>query len=223
MPDSSNTRVLLADDHAIFRHGLSAMLGATPGLEVVGEAATGEEAVQKVEELHPDLVVMDVKMPGMGGIEATRRILASRPQTAVVVLTMFEDDDSVLAAMRAGARGYAFKNTDEDEVLRVIRAVAEGEAHFGPKIAERLMGFFDSPEPARATSTAPELTAREREVLGLLASGKTNKEIAEKLVLSVGTVERHVTNLYAKIGARGRAEATAYAFAHGIVEPLAPS
>src|SRR3712207_710796 len=142
MPETSKIRILVADDHALFRDGLRALFGSVPDTEVVGEAATGEEAVARAEELQPDVVLMDIQMPGANGIEATRRIVGQSPHVGVIVVTMFEDDDSVFAAMRAGARGYVLKGADQDEILKVIRAVAAGEAFFGPKIAHRLMNFF---------------------------------------------------------------------------------
>jgi DNA-binding NarL/FixJ family response regulator len=158
------TRVVVADDHSLFRYGLKAMLANAEGFEVVGEATTGEEAVEKVTELEPDIVLMGIQMPGMNGIEVTRSILETNPRVGVVVVTMFEDDDSVFAAMRAGARGYVLKGADVEEVLKVLGAVAEGEAHFGPEIARRLMGYFSTPNPAAPSEVFPELTAREAEV-----------------------------------------------------------
>jgi DNA-binding NarL/FixJ family response regulator len=172
------TRVVVADDHSLFRYGLKAMLANAEGFEVVGEATTGEEAVEKVTELEPDIVLMGIQMPGMNGIEVTRSILETNPRVGVVVVTMFEDDDSVFAAMRAGARGYVLKGADVEEVLKVLGAVAEGEAHFGPEIARRLMGYFSTPNPAAPSEVFPELTAREAEVLDLIAQGRNNAEIA---------------------------------------------
>ncbi len=155
--------ILIADDHALFRDGLRAVFGSIPDTEVVGEAATGEEAVARVADLQPDVVLMDVQMPDLNGIEATRKILDAYPRVAVVVVTMFEDDDSVFAAMRAGARGYVLKGADQDEILKVIRAVANGEAHFGPKIAERRMGFFSAllgpPRRPRLSPNSPPASA----------------------------------------------------------------
>ncbi len=199
--------ILLADDHAIFRYGLRAMLGSTPEFEVVGEAATGEEAVARAAELRPDVVFMDIQMPGLNGIEATRRILESDPRVGVVVLTMFDDDDSVFAAMRAGARGYILKGADGDEVLRVARAVASGEAHFGPGIAQRLTSFFSAPKPAALSEVFPELTTREREVLDLIARGRGNAEIARRLFLSPKTIRNHISNIFAKLQVADRAQA----------------
>jgi DNA-binding NarL/FixJ family response regulator len=202
-----STSILLADDHAIFRYGLRAMLGSTPEFEVVGEAATGEEAVARATELRPDVVFMDIQMPGVNGIEATRRIVESDPSVGVVILTMFDDDDSVFAAMRAGARGYVLKGADADEVLRVTRAVASGEAHFGPGIAQRLMSFFSAPKPTALSEVFPELTAREREVLDLIASGRGNAEIARRLFLSPKTVRNHISNIFTKLQVADRAQA----------------
>jgi DNA-binding NarL/FixJ family response regulator len=201
-----NTRILLADDHTLFRYGLRAMLSSLPEFEVVGEAATGEEAVARTAELRPDIVLMDIKMPGVNGIEATRRILEGNPRVGVVVLTMFEDDDAVFAAMRAGACGYVLKSADENEVLRVIRAVASGEAHFGPEIAKRLMGFFSAPKPTAPSEAFPELTARECEVLELIAQGRSNAEIARRLFLSPKTVRNHISNIFTKLQVADRAQ-----------------
>jgi DNA-binding NarL/FixJ family response regulator len=203
---TEKTRVLIADDHALFRYGLKAMLANSGSFEVVGEAATGEEAVGKATELKPDIVLMDIQMPGVNGIEATRRIVRVEPDIGVVVVTMFEDDDSVFAAMRAGARGYVLKGADADEVIKVLRAVAEGEAHFGPDIARRLMGFFSAPKPA-PTIAFPELTAREAEILDLIARGLNNAEIAHHLYLSQKTVRNHVSNIFLKLQITDRGQA----------------
>ena len=203
------TRVLIADDHALFRYGMRAMLGAAPRHEVVGEAATGEEAVAMAAELKPDIVLMDLQMPGINGIEAIRQIMGDSPHVGVVVVTMFEDDDSVFAAMRAGARGYVLKGADAEEVLKVVGAVAEGEAHFGPEIAKRLMGFFSTPQsPAAPPPRAfPELTEREEEVLSLIAQGKRNQEIARELFLTLKTVRNHASNIFLKLQVADRAQA----------------
>ncbi len=200
-------RVLIADDHTIFRRGLRAMIDSTPEFEVVGEATTGEEAVAQAAELRPDVVLMDIQMPGLNGIEATRRVVEGNPSAGIVVLTMFEDDDSVFAAMRAGARGYVLKNNDGDEVLKVVSAVANGEAHFGPEIAKRLMGFFSAPRSATLAQAFPELTVREREVLDLMARGRNNSEISRRLFLSPKTVRNHTSNIFAKLRVGDRAQA----------------
>ncbi len=207
MPETSKIRILIADDHALFREGLGALFLSVPDTEVVGEAATGEEAVARAADLQPDVVLMDIQMPGINGIEATRRIVRDSPHIGIIVVTMFEDDDSVFAAMRAGARGYVLKGADQDEILKVIRAVAGGEAHFGPKIAHRLMSFFSAPRSAVPSEAFPELTAREREVLDLIAAGKNNQEIASHLFLSLKTVRNYVSNIFTKLQVADRAGA----------------
>jgi DNA-binding NarL/FixJ family response regulator len=203
---AAKTRVLIADDHALFRYGMRAMLNSDPNLEVVGEAATGEEAVGLTAELKPDIVLMDIQMPGLNGIEATRRIVRADPEVGVVVVTMFEEDDSVFAAMRAGARGYVLKGGDADEVVKVVSAVAQGEAHFGPDVARRLMGFFSAPKHA-PTEAFPMLTAREGEVLDLIARGLNNTEIADRLYVSQKTVRNHVSNTFLKLQVADRSQA----------------
>jgi DNA-binding NarL/FixJ family response regulator len=199
-------RVLVADDHPLFRDGLRGLLVSRDGFEVVGEAATGEEAVAAAVAAVPDVVVMDLHMPGLNGIDATRRIAIATPHAAVLVLTMFGDDDSVFAAMRAGARGYLLKGAGQAEIVQSIQAVARGEAVFGPAIADRVLAFFSGPPPAPAESF-PELTEREREVLELLARGELNAAIARRLGLSPKTVRNHVSNIFAKLQVADRAQA----------------
>jgi DNA-binding NarL/FixJ family response regulator len=200
-------RILVADDHALFRDGLRALFLSVPDTEVAGEAATGEEAIARAVDLQPDVVLMDIQMPGVNGIEATRRIVRDSPHIGVIVVTMFEDDDSVFAAMRSGARGYVLKGADQDEILKVIRAVAAGEALFGPEIARRLMSFFSAKEPAAHAEAFPELTAREREVLDIIAQGRNNQEIAKELYLSPKTVRNHISNIFTKLQVADRAQA----------------
>jgi DNA-binding NarL/FixJ family response regulator len=209
------TRVLIADDHALFRYGVKAMLTSEEGFEVAGEASTGDEAVKLAAELKPDIVLMDIQMPDLNGIEATRRILESDPGIGVVVVTMFEEDDSVFAAMRAGARGYILKGAGADEVIRVVGAVANREVHFGPNVADKLMGFFSVPKPAPQV-VFPELTAREREVLDLIARGLSNAEIAGELYLSQKTVRNHVSNIFLKLQVADRAQAIVQAREAGL-------
>ena len=199
-------RILVADDHALFRYGMRTMLNSDPQYEVIGEAGTGDAAVALSAELEPEIVLMDIQMPGLNGIEATRRIVRADPSVGVVVVTMFEEDDSVFAAMRAGARGYVLKGGDADEVVKVVRAVAEGGAHFGPNVARRLMGFFSAPKHA-PTEVFPELTAREGEVLDLIARGLNNTEIADRLYVSQKTVRNHVSNIFLKLQVANRAQA----------------
>jgi len=198
--------ILIADDHALFRAGLRALLNLFPDFQVVGEASTGEETIARSEALQPDIILMDIQMPGVNGIEATRRIVHASPNIGIIVVTMFEDNDSVFSAMRAGARGYILKEAGEEEVLRAIRAVARGEAIFGPAIARRLMHFFSKPH-LESSQVFPELTEREREILDLIARGETNTKIAEHLVLSPHTVRNHISNIFSKLQVADRAEA----------------
>lgn len=200
-------RVLVADDHPLFRSGMRALLAAVPDTQLVGEAATGEEAIALAAELQPVVVLMDLQMPGVGGIEATRRILGASPHVGVLVVTMLEDDYSVFQAMRAGARGYVLKDADEEDVLRAIRAVGRGEAILSPTLARRLADFFAAPRPAAPPRAFPELTQREREVLDLIAQGLGNSEIAERLVLSPKTVRNHISNVFSKLQVADRAAA----------------
>jgi DNA-binding NarL/FixJ family response regulator len=209
----SPIRVLIADDHPVFRFGVRALLGAMPDTEVVGEVTTGEEAIAALASVQPDVILMDITMPGAGGIEATRRIRETNPDARVLIVTMLEDD-SVFAAMRAGARGYVVKGAAPAEVLRAIRAVADGEAIFSPGIAERVIHYFATPpsrsaDPSRAGGAPafPELTEREREVLGLIAQGLTNSAIAEQLVLSPKTVRNYITQIFSKLQVADRAQA----------------
>jgi|ERR1051326_4570305 DNA-binding NarL/FixJ family response regulator len=201
-------RVLIADDHPIFRHGMRTLLEAVSDMEAVGLAATGEEAIALTATLDPDVLLMDLQMPGLGGIEATRRILTTTsPGLAVLVVTMFEDDYSVFAAMRAGARGYLLKDADEEEILRAIRAVANGDAIFSPAIARRMVDFFAAAHPTVAAGVFPELSQREREVLALIAQGVNNAALAERLVLSPRTVRNHITSIFGKLQVADRGEA----------------
>lgn len=199
-------RVLIVDDHPVFRDGLRLMLQSTPEVELVGEAATGIEAVAAAAELRPDVVIMDLQMPGMNGIEATRQIVAARPETAVVVLTMLEEDESVLAALKAGARGYLLKEASRLDIVRAVQSVARNQAVFGSSVAQRVVEHLSvrrsGPEVA-----FPQLTEREQEVLDLMARGHNNQAIAQRLFLSGKTVRNHVSNILSKINAADRAEA----------------
>ena len=203
----SAIRVVIADDHGVVREGLRAVLGSEPDMEVAGEAATGKDVVERATELGPDVILMDIQMPVLNGIEATRRILEANPEVGVVVLTMFEDDESVFSAMRAGARGYVLKGAPPSEILKVLRAVAGGEAHFGPEIARRLMSFFSEPSPASAQDIFPELSAREVEILDLIAQGHSNAKIAARLYLSPKTVGNHISHIFTKLQVADRAHA----------------
>ncbi len=200
-------RVLIADDHPLFRSGMRALLMADEGTEVSGEATTGEEAIALAAECRPDVVLMDLQMPDVNGIEATRRILRTNPNTRILVVTMFEDDHSVFSAIRAGARGYVLKGAKPDEVLRAIRGVASGEAIFSPAVATRLIDFFGGLRAEVVPQSFSELTDREREILDLIAQGRSNAEIARNLSLSVKTVANHVSNILSKLQVADRAQA----------------
>ena len=200
-------RIFVADDHALFRDGLQALFDSVPDIELVGQASNGEQAIAGAAELQPDIVLMDIQMPGMNGIEATRSIVATSPHIGVIVVSMLEDDDSVFAAMRAGARGYVLKGAGQEQMLRSIRAVAAGEALFGAGIAERLMNFFANLEPSADARAFPELTEREYEVLELIANGSNNTEIASKLFITNKTARNHVSNIFNKLQVADRAQA----------------
>jgi DNA-binding NarL/FixJ family response regulator len=205
--DSETIRVLIADDHPLFRDGIHGLLDSVPETEVVGEAASGEEAIALAETLQPDVILMDIKMPGINGLQAMREILHTSPHIRILIVSMLEDDDSVFAAMRAGARGYVPKGANQAEMLRAIRAVANDEAIFGPGIAQRLIGFFSVSRSSVKSRLFPELTDREAEILALIAQGHTNGEIAELLVLSLKTVRNHVSNIFSKLQVADRAQA----------------
>lgn len=200
-----NIRVLMADDHPVFRYGMRAILSSKPDVELVGEAKDGKEAVELALELKPDVILMDLNMPEVDGIEATRRILEVLPDTGILALTMIEEDDSVFAAMRAGARGYLLKGADGEETIRAIRSVAGGEAIFGPAIAARLAGYFAGGN--EAARPFPELSDREHEILALIARGFTNPAIADRLYLSPKTVRNYVSNIFTKLQVSSRAQA----------------
>ena len=210
-------RVLVVDDHPLFRYGLSAALAAAPDTAVVGEASGGGMAVSMAATLRPDVVVMDLNMPDLGGVEATRRIVAQAPGVRVLVLTMFDDDESVFAAMRAGALGYLLKASRPTQIVRAVRSVGEGEAIFSPAIAVRLLAYFAT-APRERVEAFPELTARERDVLRLMAAGRGNTAIARSLVLSPKTVRNHVSNILRKLHVADRAQAVSRAKQAGLGE-----
>ena len=208
-------RLLVADDHPAFRRGLQFMLADADDISIEGEAATGAQAVELANQLAPDVILMDLRMPDLDGIEATRRLSRNNPAPAIVVLTMFEDDGSVLAAMRAGARGYLLKGAEQDEIVRAIRAAAAGEAIFGPQIAQRVIDHFT--HSARSTTTAfPALTERERQVLELIAAGKGNASIAHELMINLKTVRNHVSNIFTKLQVSDRSAAIVRARQSGL-------
>ena len=200
-------RLLIADDHAFYREGIRSMLSGTSDVDVIGEVATGDEAIVQSVALQPDVILMDLKMPGINGIDATRHILHTSPHIQVLVVTMFDDDDSVFAAMRAGAHGYILKDATQHELVRAIRAVHQGEAIFSPAIAKRLIRYFAALPSTASALAFPELTDREREVLSLIAQGESNAAIAGQLVLSLKTVRNHVSNIFSKLQVADRAQA----------------
>jgi DNA-binding NarL/FixJ family response regulator len=218
------TSVVLADDQRVVREGLTLILDLLEDVEVVETASDGEQAVALAERLSPDVVLMDLRMPRVDGIEATRRLAASRPRIGVIALTTYADDASVLGALRAGARGYLTKDASAEQIAAAIARVAEGEASLDEAIQTKVVAAVTAgagSEPAAAEAAKGELpddlTAREAEVLGLIAGGLSNQEIAERLVVSPATVKSHVNHLFAKIGARDRAQAVGYAYRHGLV------
>jgi DNA-binding NarL/FixJ family response regulator len=209
-------RILIVEDHPLFRKGLRALISSVEDFEIAGEASDGNAAVGTALDLQPDVVLMDLQLPGQSGINAIRAIVSAQPTTRILVVTLFEDDDSVFAALRAGARGYILKDTDEADLIRAIRTTANGEALFGPTIANRLLTFFARPRPV-APQLFPTLTEREREILYLLALGKSNAAIAGELSLSVKTVANNVSNIFSKLQVADRSEAIVRARDAGFV------
>jgi DNA-binding NarL/FixJ family response regulator len=202
-------RVLIADDHAFYREGVRAMLRLMPEAVVVGEAVSGDEAVEYAASLQPTVVLMDIRMPGLSGIEATRAIVHADPRIAVLIITMYDNDDTVFAAMRAGARGYLLKDARHDDLIRAVTAVSRGEAIFSPAIARRMMHLFRAPRSA-TPDRFPQLTDREREVVELLAQGLNNEAIATRLALNVKTVRNYVSTILSKLQVSDRAQALLY-------------
>ncbi len=209
-------RLVIADDHTFYREGVRTLLRKRPDIEVIGEAASGEEVIDRALEQQPDVILMDIKMPGRNGIEATRQILRASPHIEILIVTMFEDDDSVFAAMRAGARGYLVKDADQKELVRAIQAVHQGEAIFSPAIAKRMIGYFAALPHTASAIAFPKLTEREREILQLMARGRSNAAIATTLSLSLKTVQNHVSNIFSKLQVADRAEAIVRAHEAGL-------
>ncbi|MER7201415.1 DNA-binding response regulator [Streptomyces sp. CB01635] len=213
-------RVVLADDQPLVRSGLRVLIADTPDLEVVGEAANGEEAVRLAKEVSPDVIVMDIRMPGMNGIEATNLVTSGAGATRVLVLTTFDEDDHVYGALRAGASGFAVKDMALDDILAAIRVVAAGDALIAPGITRRLIADFvrrPEPSPARASRPVEGITEREREVLTLVGLGRSNSEIADELYITVATTKSHVARLFTKLGARDRVQLVIIAYESGLV------
>jgi DNA-binding NarL/FixJ family response regulator len=200
-------RLFIADDHALFREGIRALLSATPDIVCIGEAATGEDAVRGVGEAEPDVVLMDINLPGINGIEATRQILHTHSATGVIMVTMLEGDASIFAALRAGARGYVLKGANHQELLQSIRAVAQGQVLFGAAVAARLAHFFARAQAGGADQPLPELSEREHEILDLIARHYTNPEIAQQLGIAEKTIRNHVSNIFNKLQVADRAQA----------------
>jgi DNA-binding NarL/FixJ family response regulator len=200
-------RLLIADDHAVYREVMRTMLSGLPEMEVIGETINGDETIVRAEDLQPDVILMDIKMAGTNGIEATRRILHASPHIRILMVTMFEDDDLVFAAMRSGARGYLLKDADQDELVRAIKAVYRGEAIFSPAIAQRMIHYFSALPQTASAIAFPDLTEREREILHLIAQGESNAAIAKRLTLSLKTVQNHVSNIFSKLQVADRAPA----------------
>jgi DNA-binding NarL/FixJ family response regulator len=215
-----SVRVLLADDQRLVRESLATMLGLLDGIELVGTASDGEEALALAAQQSPDIVLMDLRMPRMDGIEATRRMREQQPDVRVIALTTFADDESVLGALRAGARGYLTKDAGADDIRAAIFAVAAGEATLDPAVQHHVVAALASEEPADGGAELPDgLTPREAEILGLIAEGLTNAEIAERLVVSPTTVKSHINHLFAKAGLRDRVQAVTYAYRKGLATP----
>ena len=213
-------RVLLADDQRVVREGLGTLLSLLDGIELVGTAADGEEAVALAARFDPDVVLMDLRMPRVDGIEAIRRLSERGERPRAIALTTYADDASVLGALRAGARGYLTKDAGADQIRAAVEAVARGEAALDPAVQHHVVAALSDPAPAASEPDLPDgLTPREAEVLALIAAGLTNAEIADRLVVSAATVKTHVNHIFAKTGARDRAQAVVYAYGHGLAEP----
>jgi len=209
-------RVLIVDDQPLLRFGLKMLILTADDLAVMGEAESGEAAIAQVQAEQPDLIVMDIKMPGIGGIEATRQITADWPDIAVLMLTIFADDETVFVALRAGASGYILKESDPAEILRAIHAVGHGEAIFGPSIAKKVLEYFKSPRQPAAEKVFPELSERELEILTLIARGMNNVAIAQQLVITPKTVRNHITSIFSKLHVADRANAILRAKEQGL-------
>ena len=214
-------RMLLAGDHPLFRDGMHGLLDSVPDTEVVGEATSGDEVISQAALLQPDVILMDIKMPGTNGIAATRSILSASPHIAILMVTMLEDDESVFAAMRAGAKGYILKGANQAEMLLAIRAVARGEVIFGLNIAKRLLRFFAMFKPA-TPRVFPELSDRETELLALMTQGQSNQEIADRLGVTLKTVRNHVSNIFSKLQVADRAQAVLRAREAGLGQGQEP-
>jgi two-component system NarL family response regulator len=214
---ADKVRVLIADDHTLFRKGVRKMLEAEEDMQVVGEAATGQEALEQARMVMPDVIIMDIQMPDMDGIEATRTLRREMPRIGIIFVTMFRDDEFVFRGLQAGGRGYILKDADPETMLRAIRAVAHGESLLGPAVAQKVLRQF-SALPGRQAPLVDDLTPREQEVLTLIAQGRSNKEIARELCISEKTVKNHINNIFSKLHVYDRTQAMLYAIRKGLVE-----
>jgi two-component system nitrate/nitrite response regulator NarL len=221
MTAESPIRLLVVDDHALFRKGVVSLFGETQGFEVVGEAANGQEALEKARELMPDIILMDLSMPVMDGLAATRRIMEEIPYVRIVILTIQEEDQSLFEAIKSGAQGYLLKKIEPQVLFETLRRVAEGEASISGVMAAKLMGEFSrqAAQQVSAVTNRTELSAREREVLGLVAQGKSNKEIAAAIAIAENTVKNHLKNILEKLHLENRVQAATYALREGLVPP----
>jgi DNA-binding NarL/FixJ family response regulator len=213
--------VLIVDDHTLFRKGIRKMLEAEEDMHIVGEAGTGREALEQARVLMPDVILMDIKMPGLDGVEAARTLRREMPHVGIIFCTMFEDDEFVFAALKAGGRGYILKESDPETMLRAVRAVAHGESLLSPAIAQKVLHQFAAPSAAGPAGCAPlcdDLTEREREVLILIGQGHNNKEIARQLSISEKTVKNHIANIFSKLHVYDRTQAVLYAIRQGLVK-----
>lgn len=215
-------RILITDDHAVVRSGLKALIHQTGGLSVVGEAATGEEAIQQTLLIHPDIVVMDIQMPGISGIEACRKIMELLPTTRVIMLTAFADDEMLFAAIRAGASGYVLKRIGTDDLIRTIQAVANGQSAIDPSLTEIMFKRIAELDNAKESTVFCELSSQERRVLALITEGSSNREIAGRLFLAEGTVRNYVSAMLSKLLVANRAEAAAFAIHHKLHDHMTP-
>jgi DNA-binding NarL/FixJ family response regulator len=211
-------KVLIADDHKMFRQGLRMLFEMEPDIKIVGEARDGIEAEQLAEALQPDVILMDINMPGLDGMEATRRILKTRPDAAIIILTMFREDEHVFQAIRAGAHGYVLKDADSNEVMKAVRAVAAGESVLDTAMTAKVFNQFKVMSEMTEKTNAEGLTDRELEILSLIAQGSSNREIGDRLFLSEKTIKNYVTSIFQKLQTNDRTQAAVYAIQHGLIQ-----
>jgi DNA-binding NarL/FixJ family response regulator len=211
-------KVMIADDHKMFRQGLRMLFEMEPDIKIVGEARDGIEAEQLAESLRPDVILMDINMPGLDGMEATRRILKTRPDAAIIILTMFREDEHVFQAIRAGAHGYVLKDADSNEVMKAVRAVAAGESVLDTAMTAKVFNQFKVMSELTEKANAEGLTERELEILSLIAQGSSNREIGDRLFLSEKTIKNYITSIFQKLQTNDRTQAAVYAIQHGLIQ-----